>query len=48
MVITQINAFFDHKAEQLNDPHVTIIMDQASYDPTYEEFITNYPGVTRD
>ena len=46
MVITQINAFFDHKVEQLNDPHVTIVMDQASYDSTYEEFLTNYSGVT--
>ena len=49
MVITQINAFFDSKAEQLNDPHVMIVMDQASYDPsTYEEFLANYPGVIRD
>ena len=35
MVITQINPFFDHKADQLNDPHVTFIMDQASYNSTY-------------
>ena len=31
MVITQINAFFDQKTEQLKDPHVTIVMDQESY-----------------
>ena len=46
MVITQINTFFDHKVDQLNDPHVTIMMDQASYNSTYDEFLTNYPGVT--
>ena len=46
MVITQINTFFDNKVEQLKDPHVTIMMDQASYNSTYDEFITNYSGVT--
>ncbi len=45
MVITQINAFIDNKVEQLNDPHVTIVMDQASYNSTKGEFIRNYPGV---
>ena len=34
MGITQINPFFDNKVEQLKDPHVTFVMDQASYDPT--------------
>ena len=48
MVITQINPFFDHKVDELNDPHVAFVMDQASYDPTYGEFLTNYPGVIRD
>ena len=46
MVITQINPFFDKKLIQLKDPHVTIVMDQASYNPTYGEFLANYPGVT--
>ncbi|MEK3889820.1 ABC transporter permease [Bacillus sp. FSL K6-3431] len=45
MVITQLSTFFDQKAEQLNDPHVTIVMDQASYHPTYEDFLANYSGV---
>ncbi|WP_449539132.1 ABC transporter permease [Ferdinandcohnia sp. Marseille-Q9671] len=45
MVITQINPFYDNKVEQLNDPHVTIIMDQASHDSTYDEFFMNYSGV---
>ncbi|MCM3110704.1 ABC transporter permease [Lederbergia lenta] len=45
MVITQLSTFFDQKADQLNDPHVTIIMDQASYHPTYGEFLANYSGV---
>ena len=45
MVITQINAFFDHKVEQLNDPHVTFGMVQASYHSTQEDFIANYSGV---
>ena len=47
MGITQINPFFDHKVDELNDPHVTFVMDQASYDPTYGEFLTNYPGVIK-
>ena len=46
MVITQINPFFDSKAEQLKDPHVIILMDEASYHSNYGEFITNYSGVT--
>ena len=45
MVITQINAFYDHQVERLHDPHVTVAMDRASYDPTYEEFMKTYPGV---
>ncbi|MFY0519785.1 ABC transporter permease [Lysinibacillus sp. UGB7] len=46
MVITQINTFFDSKAEQLKDPHAIIMMDYASYNSSYGEFITKYPGVT--
>ncbi|MEH7235401.1 ABC transporter permease [Bacillus sp. JJ1562] len=46
MVITQINPFFDKKVEQLKDPHVTIMMDQASYNSTYTEFLASYSGVT--
>lgn len=46
MVITQINAFFDSKAEQLKDPHAVIMMDHESYRSNYGEFIANYPGVT--
>ncbi|KAA0546397.1 ABC transporter permease [Bacillus sp. BGMRC 2118] len=45
MVITQINTFFDHKTEQLNDPHLTFVMDQASYHSKYNETLTNYPEV---
>lgn len=45
MVMTQINAFYDSKVEQLKDPHIQVIMDDASYQPTYEQFITNYSGV---
>lgn len=46
MVITQINTFFDNKAEQLKDPHAIIMMDYASYHDDFGEFITNYAGVT--
>lgn len=46
MVITQLNPFFDKKAEQLKDPHTIILMDDASYNPSYKEFIANYSGVT--
>ncbi|MFJ7368234.1 ABC transporter permease [Lysinibacillus sp. NPDC098008] len=46
MVITQINTFFESKAEQLKDPHAIIMMDYANYHSSYGEFITKYPGVT--
>ena len=46
MVITQINAFFDSKVEQLKDPHVITMMEYASYSSDYEEFIADYSGVT--
>ena len=46
MVITQINTFLDSKVEQFKDPHAIIMMDRASYNSNYEEFITNYSGVT--
>lgn len=46
MVITQVSAFFDSKVEQLKDPHVITMMEYASYDSNYEEFIANYSGVT--
>ena len=47
MGITQINPFFDNKADELNDPHVVFVTDQESYDPSYGDFLTNYPGVIR-
>lgn len=47
MVITQMNPFFDEKVEELRDPHVAIMMDQASYHSGYDEFLTNYSGVTK-
>ncbi|MBD3108903.1 ABC transporter permease [Bacillus sp. AGMB 02131] len=46
MVMTQVNAFFDDKVEQLKDPHVILSMDHASFQSDYEAFIKNYPGVT--
>ena len=46
MVITQINDFYDSKVEQLKDPHAIIMTDYASYNSNYEQFITNYSGVT--
>jgi len=45
MVITQINPFFDKKVEQLKDPHVSIVVDEARYDSPYEEKLGTYPGV---
>ncbi len=46
MVITQINTFFDHKNEQLKDPHAMFVMNQKSDTPAYREYLANYPGVT--
>lgn len=46
MVLTQINTFFDSKAEQLTDPHMTIVLNHANYHSAYGEFIATYPGVT--
>ncbi|CAG9622300.1 ABC transporter permease [Sutcliffiella rhizosphaerae] len=45
-VISQIHAFFDDKVAQLKDPHVSIVMDKSNYDSTYEDYFTDYPGVT--
>ncbi|WP_230200120.1 ABC transporter permease [Bacillus niameyensis] len=45
MVTTHISTFFDSKVEQLKDPHVTIVMNNANYHSTYGEYIVNYPGV---
>lgn len=45
MVITQLNTFFDQKAEQLKDGHVMVVMDQASYRPSHEVFLANYSGI---
>ncbi|WP_303981493.1 ABC transporter permease [Niallia circulans] len=45
MVIIQLSAFFDQKAEQLKDPHVTIAMDKESYHTSYQEFLEKYPGI---
>ena len=47
MVITQISSFFDNKVEQLEDPHVTFVMDEATYDTSKEEYARSYPGVTK-
>ena len=44
-IVTQINSFFDQKAEQLQDPHVAVIIDEASYKPSFNEYLTKYPGV---
>jgi len=44
-IVTQINSFFDQKAEQLKDPHLAVIIDEASYKPSFSEYLTNYPGV---
>lgn len=46
MVITQVSAFLDSKVEQLKDPHVITMMESASYNSNYEDFIAKYPGVT--
>ncbi|MED3838029.1 MULTISPECIES: hypothetical protein [Niallia] len=45
MVIIQLSAFFDRKAERLRDPHVAIAFDKESYNTIYEESSANYPGV---
>ena len=45
LVITQLNAFFDQKTERLKDPHVTIVMDQGSYQASHEDYLANYSGV---
>ncbi|MGE8206047.1 FtsX-like permease family protein [Heyndrickxia sp. NPDC080065] len=45
MVNTQLNAFFDQKNEQLKDPHVTFVMDQASYHSAHNEYLANYSGI---
>lgn len=45
MVITQLSTFIDQKADQLSDPHVTIVMEQENDHLAYVDFLTNYSGV---
>ncbi|QTD43483.1 FtsX-like permease family protein [Sporosarcina sp. Te-1] len=45
MVSTQISTFFDHKTEQLKEPQVAFVMNQAMYQAAYGEYLDNYPGI---
>ena len=38
-VLTKMGAFFDEKAAQLGDPHVSIVTAQSSYMPDYREYL---------
>jgi len=38
-IITQINSFYDQKVAELNDPHVSIIMDSTEYKQEHEDFL---------
>ncbi|GKV56166.1 ABC transporter permease [Sporosarcina sp. NCCP-2222] len=45
MVSTQISDFFDHKNEQLKEPQVAFVMNQAMYQSAYGDYLDNYPGI---
>src|SRR5690606_259181 len=46
-LITQINTFYDDKVAQLQDPHVSMVMDSASYKPSYEDFLRSHVEVRK-
>lgn len=46
-LITQINTFYDAKVVELQDPHVSMVMDSASYNPAYEDFLRSHAEVRK-
>lgn len=36
-IFLKMSTFYDDKVEQLHDPHISILMDRAMYDPSFEQ-----------
>ncbi|MCR8659913.1 ABC transporter permease [Paenibacillus endoradicis] len=45
-IITQMNTFYDDKVTKLRDAHAAVVIDQANYDQSYEQYFSSYDGVS--
>ncbi|XID92267.1 ABC transporter permease [Paenibacillaceae bacterium WGS1546] len=44
-IIAAMVSFYDYKVEELNDPHVVMVMMKENYKPEYGDFFNSYSGV---
>lgn len=44
-IIAAMGSFYDHKVEELNDPHVIMVMKREDYKPENGDFFKSYSGV---
>ncbi|MWC30790.1 ABC transporter permease [Paenibacillus sp. MMS18-CY102] len=44
-VITVMSSFYEHKSEELHDPHVIMVMEKSDYKQENLDFFKAYPGV---
>lgn len=45
MIKSEISTFFDHKVAELHDAHVSVIVSNADYKQSYDDYFRTYPGV---
>ncbi|PWW03281.1 putative ABC transport system permease protein [Paenibacillus cellulosilyticus] len=45
-IISSMSSFYEHKVEELSDPHVVMMMEQSDYKQENGDFFRNYDGVT--
>jgi len=45
-ILSSMLSFYDHKVEELGDPHVVMVMKSEDYKQENGDFIENYDGVT--
>ncbi|GGF76545.1 hypothetical protein GCM10010912_22050 [Paenibacillus albidus] len=44
-IATRMSSFYEDKAEELHDAHVSLVMNSANYKKSYGDYIRFYPGV---
>lgn len=44
-IFAKMATFYDDKVQELQDPHVSMMMNRADYKPAYGDFFTNHSGV---
>ena len=47
-IFLKMSTFYDDKVEQLHDPHISILMDRAKYDPAFERFFKDNAAVVKE